>query len=96
MSNDRTHAIGNSVSVNIFPLVDVERAEIVVGAYYQERDNDEGDIFIGAQIDPGVGEDIIYRLVSITDGNRWDDRGTVPEDFIRLPEGRTITIEVGS
>ena len=89
-----TEFVKNKVNLTGCIVLPAHDPEIVVGAYYQEPG---GEIYHGVQVKVSRGaDDTLHRLVSIEDGNRWNDKGVVPPEFIRIPSGETITIEVGS
>jgi hypothetical protein len=94
-------ARGNVVERQSTEPLDMHDTEIVVGAFYTYNDDEE--IYHGVQISkPDVGGDLYHgvdrlvkRLVSLSDGNRWDDSDKVAYDFVIISEGEVLTITVG-
>lgn len=84
----------NVTTYSVYPAPKPAKEQVVRGAVYRETrfgKEDTGHLYIGASI--GNGE---YRLISLSDGNRWSDDSQVdPQDFTRVTTGTRINIQVG-
>ena len=73
----------------------VESSQTVEMGVMYMNNNQEDHYYKELSLGTRINFDGDIRLISLADGNRWDDGDELPSNFVRVPKGTKITIIVG-